>query len=67
MPSGPTRTPRKAVRIAGGKVVEDATLAIGGTIDKFGDRHPRENAEVSAQVAKVVADLVNATKELVDA
>jgi NAD(P)H-dependent FMN reductase len=58
---------RKAVRIAGGKVLEDVTLAIGGTIDKFGDRHPRENAEVAQQVAGVVASLVDATKELVDA
>ncbi|MFD9662172.1 NAD(P)H-dependent oxidoreductase [Rhodococcus sp. NPDC059968] len=58
---------RKAVRIAGGKVLEDVTLAIGGTIDKFGDRHPRENAEVAQQVADVVASLVDATKQLVDA
>lgn len=58
---------RKAARIAGGKVLEDVTLAIGGTIDKFGDAHPRENAEVAGQITEVVEVLVRATKELVDA
>ncbi|MFD4183314.1 NAD(P)H-dependent oxidoreductase [Rhodococcus sp. NPDC058514] len=57
----------KAVGIAGGKVVEDTALVIGGAFEKFGDRHASENAEVSAQLAKVVTDLVNATKVLVDA
>ncbi|NLE81898.1 MAG: NAD(P)H-dependent oxidoreductase [Rhodococcus sp.] len=58
---------RKAARIAGGKVLEDVTLAIGKTIDKFGDAHPRDNAEVAGQIAKVVESLSAATKELVDA
>lgn len=58
---------RKAARVAGGNVLEDVTLAIGGTIDKFGDGHPRDNAEVSGQIAEVVGVLVGATKQLVDA
>lgn len=58
---------RKAVGIAGGKVLDDVELSIGGTIDKFGSAHPRENAEVSAEVAKVVAELVDASTELVSA
>lgn len=57
----------KAVGIAGGKVVEDSALIIGGTGALFGELHPRENAEVFAQVSKVVADLVGATQQLVDA
>ncbi|MDI9917699.1 NAD(P)H-dependent oxidoreductase [Rhodococcus sp. IEGM 1379] len=57
----------KAVGVAGGKVIEDTALSIGGTFDKFGTAHPRENAEVVAQVSKVVADLVDATKVRVDA
>lgn len=57
----------KAVTIAGGKVVEDNALSIAGTGALFGDLHPRENADVVGQVSKVVADLVDATKQLVDA
>ncbi|WP_137873970.1 NADPH-dependent FMN reductase [Rhodococcus sp. Q] len=58
---------RKAVRIAGGEVLEDVSISIGGTIDKFGDKHPKENAEVAAQVGAVVAGLVAAVGELVNA
>jgi NAD(P)H-dependent FMN reductase len=58
---------RKAVRIAGGEVLEDVSISIGGTIDKFGDKHPKENAEVAAQVGGVVAGLVAAAGELVSA
>ncbi len=58
---------RKAVGIAGGKVLEDVTLTIGGTIDKFGSAHPRENTEVSAEIAGVIAELVKASDQLVAA
>ncbi|WP_072807367.1 NAD(P)H-dependent oxidoreductase [Rhodococcoides yunnanense] len=58
---------RKAVGIAGGKVLKDVELAIGGTIDKFGTAHPSENSEVSAQISSVVAELVKASNELVSA
>lgn len=58
---------RKAVGIAGGMVLEDVQLTIGGTADKFGDAHPRENAEVAGQVESVMAELVKASRELVDA
>lgn len=57
---------RKALGIAGGNVL-DAELSIGGTIQKFGDLHPRENAEVAQQVGAVVAALVEASKDLVSA
>ena len=50
----------KAATVAGGAVVEEAHLAIGGIGAKFGDRHPRENAEVSGDIAKVVSALVGA-------
>ncbi|MGF7124138.1 NADPH-dependent FMN reductase [Rhodococcus sp. AG1013] len=52
---------RKALGIAGGNVL-DVELSIGGTIQKFGDQHPRENAEVAQQVAGVVAALVEASE-----
>ncbi|RRQ26386.1 NAD(P)H-dependent oxidoreductase [Rhodococcus sp. Eu-32] len=58
---------RKAVGIAGGKVLEDVELTIGGTIDKFGTGHPRENAEVAGQISTVVTELVKASNELVNA
>lgn len=58
---------RKAVGIAGGKVLEDVELTIGRTVDKFGAAHPRENAAVSAEIADVVAELVKASNELVAA
>ncbi|MGA9870807.1 MAG: NAD(P)H-dependent oxidoreductase [Rhodococcus sp. (in: high G+C Gram-positive bacteria)] len=58
---------RKAVGIAGGKVLEDVALVIGGTGDKFGSAHARENAEVSAEIGTLVAELVKASNELVPA
>lgn len=58
---------RKAVGIAGGSVLENVELSIGGTIDKFGSAHPRENSEVAAQVSAVVGALVKKSQELVDA
>ncbi|QBJ95207.1 NAD(P)H-dependent oxidoreductase [Rhodococcus sp. ABRD24] len=57
---------RRALRIAGGNVLE-VELSIGGTIQKFGELHPRENAEVAQQVAGVVAALAGASKVLADA
>lgn len=53
---------RKAVAIAGGKVLEDVALSLGGTAQKFGDSHPRENAEVAGQVGDVVRRLVDAAQ-----
>ena len=58
---------RKAVRIAGGSVVEDASISIGATGEKFGNKHPSESVEVAAQVAAVVAGLSAAAGELVNA
>ncbi|AOW92289.1 FMN reductase [Rhodococcus sp. WMMA185] len=58
---------RKTARIAGGNVLEDVTLAIGRTGEKFADGHPKENLEVAEQVAGVVISLADATRQLVDA
>lgn len=58
----------KAVGVAGGRVLEDVSLSVGGTAERFGDGHPRDNAEVAQQIAGVVAELVNASQgELVSA
>ncbi|KAA0024142.1 NAD(P)H-dependent oxidoreductase [Antrihabitans cavernicola] len=51
---------RKSVGVAGGKVLEDVALTVGATGQKFGELHPRENAEVAGQIAVVVKDLVAA-------
>ncbi|MBD0324344.1 MAG: NAD(P)H-dependent oxidoreductase [Aldersonia sp.] len=53
---------RKAVGIAGANVLEDVALSLGGTAQKFGDAHPRENAEVADQVACIVGDLAAAAQ-----
>lgn len=58
---------RKAVKIAGGSVLEDVSISIGATHEKFGDKHPSESVEVAAQVAAVVSGLAAAAGELVNA
>lgn len=58
---------RKALRIAGGTVVEDSSVSIGGTGEKFGAGHPSESVEVATQLAAVVAGLAAAAGELVNA
>ncbi len=46
---------RKAVGIAGGKVLEDVKLSIPGSLTRFAETHPSDDAEVSAQLAEVIA------------
>lgn len=58
---------RKAVRIAGGAVLEDVSISIGATGEKLGDKHAGENAEVAGQVAAVVVGLAAAVGALVNA
>ncbi|MBJ8343487.1 NAD(P)H-dependent oxidoreductase [Antrihabitans sp. YC2-6] len=53
---------RKAVGVAGGRVLEDVSISVGGTGAKFGDKHPRENAEVAGQIAGIVTELVSASR-----
>ncbi|WP_031047442.1 NAD(P)H-dependent oxidoreductase [Streptomyces sp. NRRL F-5650] len=48
---------RKAVGIAGGKVIEDIKLAIPGSVTRFAETHPADDAEVAAQLTEVVARL----------
>jgi len=53
---------RKSLGVAGPRVVEDVKLSIAAsTLD---DRHPRENAEVTASVREAVAKLVAAVAEV---
>ncbi|MEU0337403.1 NADPH-dependent FMN reductase [Streptomyces sp. NPDC006193] len=48
---------RKSVGIAGGKVVEDIKLSIPGSLTRFAETHPADDAEVAAQLTEVVARL----------
>jgi NAD(P)H-dependent FMN reductase len=58
----------KAVGVAGAKVVESAHLHFGTFGQRFGEAHPREDAEALTQLAATVAELVRAARgELVSA
>ncbi|WP_210587051.1 NAD(P)H-dependent oxidoreductase [Streptomyces sp. GESEQ-35] len=48
---------RKAVGIAGGKVLEDVKLSIPGSVIRFAETHPADDAEVAGDLAEVVARL----------
>lgn len=57
----------KAVGIAGGKVAEGGSLAVGETFGKFGGAHAKEHGETAEQIGAVVTSLEAAVKGLVDA
>ncbi|KUL20585.1 NADPH-dependent FMN reductase [Streptomyces regalis] len=46
---------RKSVGIAGGKVLEDVKLSIPGSLTRFAETHPVDDAEVAAQLTEVIA------------
>ncbi|GAA3208558.1 NAD(P)H-dependent oxidoreductase [Streptomyces sp. XM83C] len=48
---------RKAVGIAGGKVLEDVKLSIPGSLNRFAETHPVDDAEVAGQLTEVVTRL----------
>ncbi|MER5213831.1 NADPH-dependent FMN reductase [Streptomyces sp. NPDC002838] len=48
---------RKSVGIAGGKVLEDVKLSIPGSLTRFAETHPADDAEVVAQLTEVVTHL----------
>ncbi|MFB6777430.1 NADPH-dependent FMN reductase [Streptomyces sp. NPDC056352] len=58
---------RKAVGIAGGKVIEGAKLSIPGSVTRFAETHPVDDAEVAAQLTEVVARLRGHASEAVAA
>lgn len=45
---------RKAVAIAGGKVLEDVKLSVPGSVTRFADTHPSDDAEIVEQLTEVV-------------
>ncbi|MET7571344.1 NADPH-dependent FMN reductase [Streptomyces sp. NPDC005492] len=48
---------RKAVGIAGGKVIEEIKLSIPGSVTRFAETHPADDAEVVAQLTEVLTQL----------
>jgi NAD(P)H-dependent FMN reductase len=51
---------RKAVGIAGGTVVEEAKLSIPGSVTRFAETHPADDAEVVEGLTKVIKQLSQA-------
>ncbi|GAC1601342.1 MAG: NAD(P)H-dependent oxidoreductase [Pseudarthrobacter sp.] len=52
---------RKAVGIAGAQVLEDAKLAVPGSLVRFAELHPKDDAEVVEQI-KGVFDVITAAQ-----
>ncbi|MEV7730247.1 NAD(P)H-dependent oxidoreductase [Streptomyces sp. NPDC087917] len=48
---------RKVAGIAGGAVLEDVKLSIPGSVTRFAELHPADDAEVVAQLTDVIAQL----------
>jgi NAD(P)H-dependent FMN reductase len=51
---------RRSLGVAGARVIEDARLSIGGSVTRFADLHPRDDAEVVRSVQAVVSALTSA-------
>ncbi len=52
---------RRALGVAGATVVDDAKLSIGGSITRFAEVHPKDDAEVAGAVTDVLSALAGAT------
>ncbi|MPY10425.1 NAD(P)H-dependent oxidoreductase [Arthrobacter bussei] len=51
---------RRALGVAGASVVDDTKLSIGGSITRFAEVHPKDDAEVAGQVSDVLSALAGA-------
>lgn len=51
---------RRSLGVAGASVIDDARLSIGGSITRFAQLHPKDDAEVAAQVTEVLSTLADA-------
>ncbi|MBV1935917.1 NAD(P)H-dependent oxidoreductase [Streptomyces sp. BV286] len=54
---------RKAAGIAGAKVLEDIKLSIPGSVVRFAETHPVDDAEVAAQLTEVIGRIHGLTTE----
>lgn len=57
----------KSLGVAGGVVVEDATLHFGATGERFAETHPRDDAAALAELTATVQRLLEATRQSVTA
>ncbi|WP_377268073.1 NADPH-dependent FMN reductase [Peterkaempfera sp. SMS 1(5)a] len=48
---------RKAVGIAGGKVLEDVKLSVPGSVERFAQTHPVDDAEVAEKLTEVLVQV----------
>ncbi|MCG3024216.1 hypothetical protein KZ310_33440, partial [Escherichia coli] len=48
---------RKALGIAGAKVIEDIKIAIPNSVVRFAETHPKDDAEVAEQVSGMLSDI----------
>ena len=48
---------RKAVSIAGGKVIEGLKLSVPGSLTRFAETHPADDTELAAQLTGIIAGL----------
>ncbi|MFC4036436.1 NADPH-dependent FMN reductase [Streptomyces polygonati] len=53
---------RKSARIAGATIVEDAKLSIPGSVTRFAETHPADDAEAVAQLTVVLTALAAAVE-----
>ena len=51
---------RKALGVAGAKVLDDASIAVGGRFQVFAETHPKDHEETAAELAGVVSALTGA-------
>jgi NAD(P)H-dependent FMN reductase len=54
---------RKALGIAGARVLDDVTMSVPGSLVRFAETHPRDDAEVVEQLRAVVAAVADRATE----
>lgn len=52
---------RRSLAVAGAAVLDDTKLSIGGSITRFAEIHPKDDAEVAGMVTGVLSALAGAT------
>ncbi|NYE95766.1 NAD(P)H-dependent FMN reductase [Psychromicrobium silvestre] len=58
---------RKSLKIAGANVVEEAKLSVPGSLVRFAEVHPKDDAEVSGQLSEILQTLLGAVNDKVAA
>jgi hypothetical protein len=54
---------RRSLGVAGATVLEDAQLSVAGSMDRFAEIHPKDDAELVEQVTAILSALSGAAKE----